>query len=441
MTATSATTTAPPPREADLLWAAFQPLPLEDLARRCGFLRRRPKKVQPGAFLQLCCLLALQTQVSLRAWACLWGLLTQQTLSKQAMAKRCSAAAVAFVRNVLELLLGRLCTPAAEVPAALRSFGRVLLQDSTTLALDPKLAARFPGPRNHCPQAFAALKIQVFYDLLSQRCLHFWLTPFTTNDQKASATILRLARRGDLFIRDLGYLLLGVLAQAQERGIFFLSRWRQGITVWEPGRSTPLDLLAHLRRVGTWDAPVLLGQKERLPARLIALPLPPAIAAERRRKALANRDRRSRPCPQRLALLDWEIFLTNVPVSVWSPRQVAETYRLRWRIEILFKAWKSHFRLAHFTNGSAPQIELLVYGRLLWITLFHTAFVPPTALHATLSTLKLAAYCQDYLLFPLLLTFAGPLQPPILLQQMLYHCRAESRRRPPRTSASPSLLS
>src|SRR5262249_50693085 len=158
-----------------------------------------------------------------------------QTLSKQAMAKRCSAAAVAFVRNVLELLLGRLCAPVAAVPAPLRSFGRVLLQDSTTLALDPKLAAHFPGPRNHCQQVFAALKIQVFYDLLSQRCLHFWLTAFTTNDQKASATILRIARRGDLFIRDLGYLILGVLAQAQERGIFFLSRWRQGITVLEPG--------------------------------------------------------------------------------------------------------------------------------------------------------------------------------------------------------------
>jgi hypothetical protein len=421
--------------------AAFQALPVEQIARACGFLRRRPKKVHPHSFLQLCCLLALQTQVSLRAWACLWGLLTNQTLSKQGMAKRCSPAAVAFVRSILEFLLGRLVTPATRIPEALRSFGRVILQDSTTLALNPKLAATFPGPRNQSHQASASLKIQVFYDLLSQRCLRFWVTPFTINDQKASSVILALARKGDLIIRDLGYLVLQVLADAQRRGIYFLSRWRHGIQVLDPLHGTPIDLLAQLRRRGCWDTPVLLGQKERLPARLIAIALPPPVAAERRRKALANRDRRARPSPERLALLDWEIFITNVPAQHWSAPTVAETYRLRWRIEILFKAWKSHFRLGHFTNGSAAQIELLVYGRLLWITLFKTAFVPPHAQSPSLSVLKLAAFCQDYLLFPLLLLFQPSFEFSSLVAQIHCHCRTESRRkrRPQRIPIHPQL--
>ena len=412
------------------LCAAFAPLPLEQLARECGFLRRRPKKVLPRVFLQLCCLLTLQTECSLRAWACLWGLLTHQTLSKQALAKRCSARALAFVRAVLQLVLGRLARDAAEIPATLRAFGRVLLHDSTTLALAPKLAAAFPGPRNHCQQLYAALKIQVVYDLLSQRCVHFALTPFTTNDQAASELILGLARRGDLIIRDLGYLVLRVLARAQEQGVFFLSRWRQGTALWLPGQAQPLALAAHLRQHGTWDGPVLLGLKDRLPARLIALLLPPAVAAERRRKAWANRDRRSRPCKERLALLDWEIFITNVPPALWSAQEVAETYRLRWRIEILFKAWKSHFRLARFTNGSAAQIQLLVYGRLLWISLFQASFLPPCALQQPLSILKLAAYCEEYLLLPLLALLAPTLTPEVLAAQIAYHCRAEKRGKP-----------
>jgi Transposase DDE domain len=411
------------------LAAAFQALPLEQIARSCGFLRRRPKKVHPGAFLQLCCLLALQTQVSLRAWACLWGLLTNLTLSKQAMAKRCSPAAVAFVRTVLECLLGRLITPARQIPQSLRCFGRVIIQDSTTLALNPKLAACFPGPRNQSQKPSASLKIQVFYDLLSQRCLHFWLSPFTTNDQKASPMILALARRGDLIIRDLGYLVLEVLAQAQRREIYFLSRWRNGIMLLDPDSGAPLDLLAQLRLRGCLDTPVLLGQKERLPARLIAIALPAPVAAERRRKALANRDRRLRPSKERLALLSWEIFITNVPPHLWSARAAADTYRLRWRIEILFKAWKSHFRLGHFTNGSASQVQLLVYGRLLWIALFKAAFLPPCAQTQPLSVLKLAAFCQDYFLFPLLLLFQSPLDPSALLKQIAYHCRSEPRRK------------
>jgi hypothetical protein len=420
------------PPDCDLpLAAAFHALPLEHLARQSGFLRRRPKKLHPASFLQLCCLLALQTQVSLRAWATLWGLLTGQTLSKQALAKRCSASAVAFVRSVLEFLLGRLVAPPTGVPKAFQGFGRVLLQDSTTLSLQPKLATAFPGPRNQSHQASAALKIQVFYDLLSQRCLRFDLTAFTTNDQKASALILRLARQGDLIIRDLGYLVLAVLARAQAQGIFFVSRWRSGLAVLDPATGAPLDLLAQLRRRGSWDASVLLGQTERLPVRLVARLLPTPVAAERRRKARANRDRRLRPSPERLALLDWEIFLTNVPPDRWSAAEVVETYRLRWRIEILFKAWKSHFRLDHFTNGSATQIELLVYGRLLWITLFKVAFLPPTAHPPALSTLKLAAFCQDYLLFPLLLLFQPAFDSSFLLQQIAYHCRSESKAQHP----------
>ena len=414
---------------AHALASAFRSLPLETLARSCGFLRRRPKKLAPGAFLQLCCLLALQTQVSLRAWACLWGLLTNQTLSKQGLAKRCNSSAVAFLRSVLELVLGKLLTVPGQVPATLRGFGRVIIQDRTTLSLHPKLAASFPGPRNQSQKTSAALKVQVFYDLLTQRCLRFWLSPFTTNDQKASAQILHLAQRGDLIIRDLGYFVLSVLAQAQRQGIFFLSRWRQDLLLMDPLAHTPIDLLAQLRRRGSWDAPVLLGQKERLPVRLVALPLPAHVAAERRRKALANRDRRLRPNKERLALLAWEIFLTNVPKARWSTREVAATYRLRWRIEILFKAWKSHFRLGRFTQGSAAQVELLIYGRLLWITLFHAAFLPPCTQTSGLSVLKLAAFCQDYLLFPLVLLLRSTSDPCNLFTQIAYHCRHEARRK------------
>lgn len=411
--------------------SVFQALPIDEIARSTGFLQRRPKKVQPRSFLQLCCLFALQTQISLRSWACLWGLLSDQTLSKQAMAKRCGPAAVAFVRSILEFLLGRLVTPACLVPEALHSFGRVIIQDSTTLALHPKLAAAFPGPRNQSQKASASLKIQVFYDLLSQRCLRFRLTAFTTNDQKASALILSLARRGDLIIRDLGYMVLEVLAKVHGRGISFLSRWRHGAMLIDPSSGEPINLLAELRRRGCWDTPVLLGQKERLQARLIAIALPAPVAAERRRKALANRDRRLRPSPERLALLDWEIFITNVPPEIWTARTVSDTYRLRWRIEIVFKAWKSHFRIDNLTNGSASQVELAVYGRLLWIMLFKTAFVPPHAPFQPLSILKLAAFSQDYLLFPLLFLFDSPITIASVLAQIEYHCRSESPKKRP----------
>ena len=63
---------------------------------------------------------------------------------------------------------------------------------------------------------------------------------------------------------------------------------------------------------------VLIGASQKLPVRLVAQMLPQEIAAERRRKAKANRDRRCKPSKASLTLLGWEIFITNVPRDIWS---------------------------------------------------------------------------------------------------------------------------
>jgi hypothetical protein len=51
------------------------------------------------------------------------------------------------------------------------------------------------------------------------------------------------------------------------------------------------------------DIDVCVGAKEKLRARLVAIPLPEEVAAERRRKAKANRDRRLKPSQERLAVI------------------------------------------------------------------------------------------------------------------------------------------
>ena len=50
-----------------------------------------------------------------------------------------------------------------------------------------------------------------------------------------------------------------------------------------------------------------------------------------------------------LELMGWTIFLTNLGPEV-SFSALLETYELRWRIEVIFKAWKSPMS----SNGSPP---------------------------------------------------------------------------------------
>jgi len=385
--------------------------------------------------LQALTLLAFYSRCSFDLLASLLGLLNADVLSKQAVAKRCTRSCVEFVRRaLLELSTSLVQLAPLRQSGALSSFGRVLLQDSTSLALDPRLATAFPGSKNQSNKVQAGAKIQAVYELLSQRFLHFELSGFTRNDQAAAPDLVPLLRPADLVLRDLGYFVLSVFAQIQQRGAYFLSRFRYGVQLYSP-TGQPLNLLRQLRRTGSLDQTLLMGAQEKLPVRLVAIPLPPAVAAERRRKAKLNRDKRCRPNRESLALLGWLILVTNIPKTTCSAKQTAQIYRLRWRIEILFKSWKSHFRLTDLPAGSPEQIEILLYSRLLFISLFQTAFgllsrYFQQAHQRPLSLLRLARFfTQHHALLPALLRHPDGL--PLLEALLLKHCTYEKRKRRP----------
>src|SRR5262249_5689651 len=147
------------------------------------------------------------------------------------------------------------------------------------------------------------------------------LSGFTRNDQSASRDLLKLLQAGDLIIRDLGYFVIKVLEQISLAGAFFLSRYRHGVSLYDVQTGQPLDLAVRLRPGQGWDGEVLMGC-QKLRVRLVAQPVPEAVANERRRKARSNRDRRLNPSAQRLFLLGWNLFVTNVPRSVWPARML-----------------------------------------------------------------------------------------------------------------------
>ena len=397
------------------------------LARASGFLRRSSKKINPPNFLLTSCLFALQSHGSLAAFAQLWAALHQQSLSKQAVHKRFNAAAVRFLQAVLQSALASLILPSSIPSAPGSPFKRILVQDSTCLSLPPKLAALFPGPANQSQRRQGGFKIQATLDLLKNRFLAFQLTPFVVNDQKASPDIIPLLQPGDLLLRDLGYLVLDVLQQIHQQGAYFLSRCRYGLSLWCPQSGLRLNLLEQLRRAGPfWDGNVLLGS-QKLPVRLVAVRLPPALANERRRKARQNRDHRLNHNPEYLQLLDWNIFLTNVPATSLSATALAELYGLRWRIEIVFKTWKSHFRLAQLTDVSAEHLLILILAKLIWICWFSVHWTHLVAQGAAISLLKLAQWWSRF-------AVALCLRPPKLsratcLSQILYYCRYEKRKK------------
>jgi Transposase DDE domain len=399
-------------------------LPLQSLAKTSGFVLRRPKKLSLEAFLQSILLSLCYPAYSFQSWAAQLSALQSSLLSKQALHRRCDSRLQSFLQLSLARVLGNFVHRSC--PGRLfEPFGRVLLQDSTALALHPRLASCFPACGNQHQAKLASLKIQAVFELRSQSWLHFELGALTDNDQKASGLILSLLQPGDLVIRDLGYAVLKVWRQIAQAGAYFLSRCRSNFTFFDPQTQKPVELLALVQNHCQLSVELLLGAQERLPVRLVALRLPPALAAQRRRRARknANRDRGLRLTKRYLKLLDWTILLTNTSAEQLSAQQLLEAYSTRWQIEVLFKSWKSHFQLGKLPTRNPLWVHIQLLAKLLAIALIQTTFAPGAWLGQlrALSPLKIAAYFAR--LLPLIA--ASPQRD--WLQHFSYFCRYDLR--------------
>lgn len=61
----------------------------------------------------------------------------------------------------------------------------------------------------------------------------------------------------------------------------------------------------------------------------------------------------------------YRLYLTSIPVDRLDARDVAETYRLRWQVELLFKELKTHHRLDQLPSARRDVVEALVYASIL----------------------------------------------------------------------------
>ena len=398
-------------------------------------MERTARKITPPHWMSAALLLITQPQISLSVLAVLLGLLSAQTISKQAVHERLDAAAARFLKAVLGAAMGTaLKVPKLGSPQILWPFARILVQDSTTIKLNEKLAARYPGGANQHGRTPGVLRVQAVFDLLTHRWLNFALSPYVHNDQKASPTVLPLVQKRDLVLRDLGYFAVPVLQQIVQCGAFFLSRFYFRTAVFDlQGR--PIDLLGLLRRQGRVDRWVLLGAKEKMRVRLVALPAPQRVANERRRKARAQWHNRCQLSQAYLAFQNWTLFVTNVPSESLSAPQVMALYGQRWQIEIIFKGWKSHFHLEALSQSTTAELlEVAIYGKLLFITLTHPLTTPaltvaepgqPLRYYSRLKVNLLTRQCLLSVVFERgAINVAAGLE-----RQMHYHGRYEKRQR------------
>lgn len=259
----------------------------------------------------------------------------------------------------------------------LESFNRVLLQDSTCINVPKNLAKIFPSSYTKSGKS-ATARIQLTMNLLSDSYEDISLGSFRDNDGKASPDILDIIEVGDLVLRDKGYWSLAVFEALDNKNAYFISRLKYGVNLYEIGSKTRMNLGKFLKKAKknnqtTIDKEIEIGSKHRLKVRLVAILLPEKIADSRKRKAKNDRHSKVNHSEEYYQRLEWCIFMTNVPSEVLDKQLIAKVYRLRWRIEIIFKVWKSKFEFDELFNKQSmnPSRAIITfYLALAWLTLF-----------------------------------------------------------------------
>lgn len=287
-------------------------------------------------------------------------------IRKQSLQDRFNGSASNFMKKMVEHALSKKLALDKEKIAC--KFGRIVINDSTVFQLPEHYSDTYKGCGGGA--SIAGIKNQYCYDLLAQEIIDITVQEGNESDYKYS---LQDLRKNDLRIEDLGYFKIERFEKVQAAEACFLSRLKYGVTIFtlENGAYKKLDLLKVISKMKEGEIKniqVYLGEKEKLLTRLVLEKVPEQAANEKRRKLKTDKqNKRKAISKERLAFCDVNAFISNCSQEQLPNHLLRQCYSLRWQIEIMFKAWKSYFKIDKVKQMKIERFECFHYGCLMFI--------------------------------------------------------------------------
>jgi len=305
------------------------------------------------------------------------------SFTKQALLKRLPQG-----RKALENLLGDVIsqnitykTINKKSAVVFEQFSSVDVTDATTVSLPDKLARCHLGLGG--TNSKSALKIQATYDVKNKELKKVSIrSSARENDASYMEEIIEMAEPGSLTITDLGYYSVSGFQKIATKGAYFISKIKSNTVIYNENGEI-INLTQVLKCKDFVDMQVSIRgdcRKISMSLRLCGLKLPQKAYAKRLRNAnKAAKQKNKRLSKEKKERLKWILVITNVPQDMLCCEAVCEVYRIRWQIEIIFKAWKSHFSIDKFNTIGKNYLDCLLYGKLIAITVL-------TSMHSRLHT-------------------------------------------------------
>jgi len=367
---------------------------IEKIAKDTGFLMRKGM-VEPADILFAICCQSTHGTVSFNDLAAKIDADTSVSVSRQAIAKKTGKESCTdFLKKILALvIISRIGKEEIDSLHQAGEFKRVLVQDSTIIKLPVRLFGSFSGVSNAYSSVCNA-RIQCVYDLLTESFIYFTIDPYTKNDVKAAPELA--IEKGDLVIRDRGYLAIKELERHMIAEADCIYRYQSNMILLDSQTKKRINLLAELQSNKQLDLQVTLNNENGTKIRIVAWPVSEEIANRRRMKA--KKEAHKKPGKDCLALMSWSIFITTISRTKADYNFLLRVYSLRWRIEIIFKSWKSNMEFSKIHNVSQKQLSLILYARFIMIIIYiQYIFSPARAiikkqLKKELSMIKMVRY-------------------------------------------------
>ena len=316
------------------------------------------------------------------------------TLKKQSLHDRIETA-VGFLTTMFEQAMALFRNELPLDLKVLQQFTAIFLTDSSSVAVPDALKDEFTGCGGNGPDA--AIKIQLTFDFLRGVMTGIRFQAGRTPDQSYTGELEHI-QAGALYLSDLGYFVLSRFRRLDEQHAYFLSRFDTQTALFT-AEGTPLDLVAWLRAHAEpqFEEQVCIGRTEPLPCRMVVLRVPQEVADERRRIAYVTARRQGRtPSARHLALMEWTIYITNVPTTLLTLRQVVILYSVRWQIELIFKVWKSECALDRVAGRHRERVLSELYAKLIGIVMMQFLLAPFRNGERELSVVKVVRLLQHH---------------------------------------------
>lgn len=355
-----------------LIAKMFSDAYLEKTARQTKMIQRSTSKLSGKMFLTLNALFidslsntSLEDQCEL-----LWEEFGVE-MTKQSLDERYNTDAVGFMKTVFGNILRKVIVKPENFEGISRIFKRIFIEDATSFQLPQQFAPFYASAGGDTTGS--SIKIDFVLELISGSFKEVTISDGKTNDAKFLRDKPLEILPDDLVLRDLGYLKNAEFSRIASAGGFFITRYKTGTTLYQQRADKVFEPIAIKTLLGTIhyrQSVALYYGKDKLPVRVVIDPLTQDAAEHRLKKlkAKAAKNKNWKLSEERLQLCRFNIFMCNFEKGI-TEEQVLLLYSLRWQIELMFKIWKSIYKIDKVSHTNIFRFECFLYGKLIALCL------------------------------------------------------------------------